>query len=494
MNKQMMNMGELKQAAGGMKRRLAKLTSMILVVIIAVCVISSASACTTFIVGSEVSEDGSHFIGRTGDAPYLWSASVQHVPGRNDAQPLHYVDNDTGMEIDLPAKAYSCLITPLHCEYIAENTWWENGVNEMNVGISSTETINTNDQILAVDPFVDGALSEGNIPVMVLPYVSTAREGAERLMELVHTYGMGSAEAVIFVDENEIWYVELYSGHQCAAYRIPENTYACIGNDAMLSLYDKNDSVNWMATPEIVETAKAAGTYVEEDGKINLALSYGTLKRDYSQLRVWAGRRYFNPSTAGEYDVNRQYDICTEPEMKISLADMFRLSRDRHEGTPQATDLPGSNCRPIGIDRTAESIFIQMKKGETPMMWCSLCAPEFSLYVPMRADTTEIPAVMANEAVTYESDSIYWQQRNIMNIAATDRDAYSSLVRVPFAALEQQWIDRLADMQASDPNVALASTVDEAEAAIKDVTASLITRMAELAVANTKSLGKDQAK
>lgn len=469
------------------------LTALVLIVAMAIGTAVSASACTTFIVGNEVSEDGSHFIGRTGDAPYLWSASVRRVPGRDDAQPLHYVDNDTGLEIDLPARAYSCLITPLHGEYIAENTWWEDGVNEMNVGISSTETINTNDKILAVDPFVDGALSEGNIPVMVLPYVSTAREGAERVMDLVHTYGMGSAEAVIFVDENEIWYVELYSGHQCAAYRIPENTYACIGNDAMLGLYDAEDTDNWMATPEIIETAKAAGSYVEENGKINLALSYGTPKRDYSQLRVWAGRRYFNPSTAGEYDVNRQYDICTEPEMQIGLADMFRLSRDRHEGTPQATDLPGSNCRPIGIDRTAESIFIQMKKGETPMMWCSLCAPEFSLYVPMRADAEEIPAVLANEATTYDPASIYWQQRSIMNIAATDREEYSDMVRVPFSALEQQWIDRMAELQNADPDAALAETTQEAEDAIMQVTASLITRMAELAVANTKNLGKDQA-
>jgi len=470
-----------------------RLTAMVLTLILAVCALSSAFACTTFIVGSEVSEDGSHFIGRTGDAPYLWSASVERIPGRDDAQPLHYVDNDTGMEIDLPAKAYSCLITPLHGAYIAENTWWENGVNEMNVGISSTETINTNDQILAVDPFVTDGLSEGNIPVMVLHYVSTAREGAERLMELVHTRGMGSAEAVIFIDENEIWYVELYSGHQCAAYRIPENTYACIGNDAMLGLYDKDDSANWMATPEIIETAKAAGTCVEEDGKINLALSYGTAKRDYSQLRVWAGRRYFNPGTAGDYDVNHQYTICTEPEMKIGLADMFRLSRDRHEGTPQATDLPGSNCRPIGIDRTAESIFIQMKKGETPLMWCSLCAPEFSLYVPMRADATEIPAVLANASTTYEPDSIYWQQRNIMNIATTDRETYADLVHVPFAELEQQWIEHATGLQQADPNAALAATVDEAEAAIRDVTASLITRMAEISVANTRNLGKDQA-
>lgn len=467
--------------------------AVLLVTALLVGVPISAAACTTFIVGSEVSADGSHFIGRTGDAPFLWSASVRRVPARDDAEPLHYLDNETGLEIDLPAKAYSCLITPLHGVYIAENTWWENGVNEVNVGISSTETINTNAQILAVDPFVDGALSEGNIPLLVLPYVSTAREGAERVMDLIHTYGMGGAEAVIFLDENEIWYVELYSGHQAAAYRIPENTYACIGNDAMLGLYDENDSENWMATPEIVQTAKDAGSYVEEDGKINLALSYGTPKRDYSQLRVWAGRRYFNPSTAGEYDVNRQYTICAEPEMKIGLADMFRLSRDRHEGTPQATDLPGSNCRPIGIDRTAECIFIQMKKGQTPLMWCSLCAPEFSLYVPMRADASEIPAVMANETTSYEPDSLYWQQRNIMNMAAADREAYSALVRDPFTALELQWIERIAELQEADPDAALADTVAEAEDAICQVTASLITRMAEAAVANTRSLGKDQA-
>lgn len=36
-------------------------------------------------------------------------------------------------------------------------------MNKMNVDISSTETINTNDQIIMVDPFVAVTLPEGNI-------------------------------------------------------------------------------------------------------------------------------------------------------------------------------------------------------------------------------------------------------------------------------------------------------------------------------------------
>ena len=72
--------------------------------------------------GSEVSEDGSHFVGRTVDTPSLNSASVQRIPGRDDPLPLRYTTEDTGLVIDLPVKAYSCLVTPIHGADVAKGT------------------------------------------------------------------------------------------------------------------------------------------------------------------------------------------------------------------------------------------------------------------------------------------------------------------------------------------------------------------------------------
>ena len=92
--------------------RFRTLTALLLAALLALTSVSSALACTTLIVGSEVSEDGSHFVGRTVDTPSLNSASVQRIPGRDDPLPLRYTTEDTGLVIDLPVKAYSCLLTP----------------------------------------------------------------------------------------------------------------------------------------------------------------------------------------------------------------------------------------------------------------------------------------------------------------------------------------------------------------------------------------------
>ena len=110
---------------------------------------------------------------------------------------------------------------------------------------------------------------------------------------MVKQYGMTSGEAVAFIDNDEIWYMEILSGHQWAAHRLPDDEYACIGNDCLLDFYDPDDSQNWMGSDNVVELTKQAGTYTELDGKFHLALSYATDKRDYSQLRIWASRRYF---------------------------------------------------------------------------------------------------------------------------------------------------------------------------------------------------------
>ena len=56
-----------------------------------------------------------------------------------------------------------------------------------------------------------------------------AREGVERLGALVEQHGISEESAVVFADDNETWYMEIYSGHQWAAIRFPDDSYAVIG-------------------------------------------------------------------------------------------------------------------------------------------------------------------------------------------------------------------------------------------------------------------------
>ena len=261
-------------------------------------------ACTTILVGKDASADGCAYAGRTNDDTEMVSAGLRIFPASDEDGTYEYVDPENGLKLSLPKKNRRCVIEPIYKE--SPDIWWESGFNDAGVGISATETIGINDAILAIDPFTKSGMSEGNIPRLVLPYISSAKEGVLYLADMVEQYGMTSPEAVAFIDDDGIWYMEVLSGHQWAAHRLPDDEYACIGNDCLLDFYDPEDTENWMGSDKVAALAKQAGTYAELDGRFHLALSYSTGKRDYSQLRIWASRRYFNNAAPDSYDVNTQ--------------------------------------------------------------------------------------------------------------------------------------------------------------------------------------------
>ena len=118
----------------------------------------------------------------------------------------------------------------------------EAGVNERNVAMSATETIAVNERVLGADPLVvlqpadeadgkpevPGGIGEEDIITLILPYVSTAREGVKRLAELLETYGTYESNGIIISDVDEIWYVETIGGHHWIARRVPDDKCAII--------------------------------------------------------------------------------------------------------------------------------------------------------------------------------------------------------------------------------------------------------------------------
>ena len=158
-------------------------------------------SCTTILVGKKASYDGSTIIARDDD-----SGSGRYDPKKFIAvapqdQPRHYRSVLSHVEIDLPDNPcrYSIVPNVLPNRGILA----EAGVNEHNVAMSATETIAVNERVLAADPLVElqpaneaadtpeipGGIGEEDIITLVLPYVTTAREGVARLAELLENKG-----------------------------------------------------------------------------------------------------------------------------------------------------------------------------------------------------------------------------------------------------------------------------------------------------------------
>ncbi|PJM78983.1 dipeptidase [Bifidobacterium scaligerum] len=215
-------------------------------------------SCTTILIGKNASYDGSTIIARDDD-----SGSGRYDPKRLIAvaphdQPRHYTSVLSHVAIDLPDNPCRYTIAPnvLHNRGVLA----EAGANEHNVAMSATETIAVNERVLAADPLVEfraaqgnpgapdylpeqpGGIGEEDIITLVLPYVTTAREGVARLGALLEQYGTYESNGVIISDVDEIWYVETIGGHHWIARRVPDDCYATIPNQLGIDDFNLADA------------------------------------------------------------------------------------------------------------------------------------------------------------------------------------------------------------------------------------------------------------
>lgn len=93
-----------------------------------------------------------------------------------------------------------------------EGIWAAAGVNAANVAMTATETITSNERVLGADPLVhflpadaspdgiekSGGIGEEDFVTLVLPYITSAREGVLRLGSLLEQFGTYEMNGVAF--------------------------------------------------------------------------------------------------------------------------------------------------------------------------------------------------------------------------------------------------------------------------------------------------------
>lgn len=409
------------------------------------CLINPVFACTTFIVGKNVSADGSAYFGRTADGSETDVCSIATVEASDEEGEYIYEDEQTKFKIKLPKKHYQYFTLPMS-EELHTGEWGEYGENEIGVSISATETLKANDEALKYDPHVKEGIAESNIIRIILPYIKSAKEGVLRLGEMIEKYGSCESSGVVFGDKNEIWYMEIYTGHEWVAVKCPDDKYAVIANDAMLSYVDLNDKENVLYSKNLITLPKEKGFLKEVNGKFNLSLTYNKPLRDYSQIRVWASRLKFSPKIAGEYDVNKRYEIFEKPDKKISLKELMEFTRYRFEDTKYSCDNEGSMTRPVGIERALQCHISQIRKNKPNINWVCLANSEFSVYMPFYGNIDDVADEFKVSTKDYNYNSAFWKFKSVSNLAVKDRKEYGKIVRDKYNALENKWINNISAM------------------------------------------------
>lgn len=377
-------------------------------------------ACTSVLVGKKASLDGSTMIARNDDTflPNTPQRFVMHpaVKGQNKVLKSYL----NGFQAKLPADAYRYQAVP-NVDVKTQGVYDESGFNEKNVAMSATESTYGNEKSLAYDPLVPDGMDEDTLQTMVLPYIDSAADGVKRLGALIKKYGSPAGNSVLFSDKENVWYMEIVTGHLWVAQRIPDDAYAIAANQVAIQQVDFDDPANFMWADGIQEYVAEHHLNPDKEGW-NFRHIFGTdneKDRHYNTPRVWFGQRYLNPEIKQDPESSDLPFICYT-DHKISVEDIEYILGSHYNETPFDPLGPGDDpakyrYRPIGLNRTQNSHVLQIRHDvpdeQAAIMWMAFGFPAFTPYVPFYANATDTDPSYSATPMTFDFKSAYWMYR-----------------------------------------------------------------------------------
>ena len=116
--------------------------------------------CTTILVGKNASYDGSTLVARNEDSSNGVFEPKRMRVVHPDEQPRVYTSVLSHLTVELPDNPMRYTSVP---DVVSgHGIWAEAGFNELNVGMSATKTLTTNERVRGADPLVDDVPAKGN--------------------------------------------------------------------------------------------------------------------------------------------------------------------------------------------------------------------------------------------------------------------------------------------------------------------------------------------
>ncbi|MDY6062182.1 MAG: C69 family dipeptidase [Erysipelotrichaceae bacterium] len=442
-----------------MKKHISKITSTLLTLLIIFAMAIPASACTGVIVGKDLTTDGSAIFGRTEDLEVNHNKVYKINEAGKYKSGTTFVDADNGYEYQFTKDSYRYTsvsdTTPEYGEFD------EAGFNEKGLVVDMTVSATCRDEIKAVDDYTEPGLAESSMPTIILSEADSAVNAIKLLAELIETKGAAEGNGLVVADKKEIWYMEIYSGHQFVAMKYPDDKFSVFPNTFWLNevtLDEGEEKNNYMVSKDekfiyskgIFKVAKDAKTFVGDEStrKIDLYKSYAnpTLS-DGNRSRAFSGIKHLNPNSTVKITDELYEFLQDAPKKSISLEQVMSFTRNRLENiSVEANDIGGKSSQyPIGNRNTMEAHIFQMIPGLdalTPaIMWQALGTPLASPYVPYYANQTDVIAAAANETNEFNENSVYWLAMDILHMVEYNREALMPLVNEKRDAIEKELIE-----------------------------------------------------
>ena len=404
-------------------------------------------SCTTILVGSKASYDGSTIIARNDDGGFAPKKMVVNKAN----QPSKYKCMISHLEIELPKKSFKYTSTPS----VAKDSglWPACGINEKNVAMTATETITSNPLVKGADPLVVydkskkqvGGFGEEDLLTIVLPYISSAREGVIRTGELLEKYGTYECNGMAFADEKEIWWLETIGGHHFIATRVEDDEVVIMPNTFGTDHFDLKDAFSKqeknICSKDLKKFIKDNHLDTNNDGRFNPRVIFGSHSDQdhlYNTPRSWFMLKYFNPTkincSVTEYTpTSDNLPFAIKPERKVTIEDIKYVLSSHFQSTeydPYSKSNKAGAYRSIGVPNSDDSGILQirpyMPKELKGIEWMSLGGSGFTACFAQYVNVDSFDAYISKTSKEVNTNYMYWTSRLIA--ALTDAHYFKSVM------------------------------------------------------------------
>lgn len=446
----------------------------------------AAWSCTSLIVGKDASATGHPMFSRTED-------SVSYSAKRFFVYPAGYykkgqtiIDPSYGWKWTWTHDSYRMTATP-DMPVNGPNVYDQAGVNEHGFLMSTTNTTTISAGAKAADPLLrSGGFAESLMNTVLLGEAASTEEAVALCAKITETDGMSEMCFWMMCDsKGELWVMENCGGHRWVAAKVPDDSFAVVANDNVIDYVDLSDTKNFKGSSDLIKFAEDNGFAVyglagtPEEGRVNIAASYGKQNGTGSSYRRWMGYRMFAPSQniqlkqASPIDPY-PYPTFIKPDKKISALDIMEFQRSRFEGTkydisesPQVFSgnaVPDVNmlretetakipnvlgdgsitARPIGHYTQKESHIYEWVPELPPEVgarwWFLEGQPEHSVNLPFYGNINDThPAYKKNVTYrAYDPESAFWIFREVSYLARANRKQYGHAVHDYWHAYEKK--------------------------------------------------------
>lgn len=413
-------------------------------------------ACTTILVGKAASYDGSTIVARNEDSPNGVFEPKRFV-SVDPAGRTSYTSVLGHLTVALP-EAEGVRYTAMPNADLREGLWEEAGFNARNVAMSATETITSNERVLAADPLVTyrpakgapgeqgheperpGGIGEEDMVTLVLPYATSARDGVLRMGALLAEHGTYEMNGVAFQDADEIWWLETVGGHHWIARRVPDDAYVTMPNQLGIDSFDLDDAEGegrehlcspdlraWMADNHLDLTLGGDGSRFDPRAAFG---SHTNSDHVYNTPRAWIMQRFLNPydevwdgPDADHKPMSDDIPWARQPERKITIEDVKYVLSSHYQGTPYdpygklGDEHTRHMFRPIGINRQSQLAVMQIRpyrpQASRALQWIAYGSNPFNTLMPFYANINATPKYLEDTTTRVTTENFYWENRII---------------------------------------------------------------------------------